>query len=213
MQIPTALVKDTQEHTIQTLANCFNNDVFQRYLCCDFLQIPDSEFGLSVNRQAFGEFVPTLVSDGAVCVTEPGSGVASVWKLEDFTGQPPAVEEHYPRVLAQVENLVFQVKQRAIAPPRKMLHLILIANDRESVPSGGKKSSIKTVVMPMLAMAKENGWLAVLEASSPKSRDVYKYLGFEVMEEVHVGVGEVDREGRRKEGGEGVTMWAMVFGL
>lgn len=123
------------------------------------------------------------------------------------------LEEHYPRVLAQVEHQVHTIKSRSIPSPSKLLHLILIANDRDSISGDAKKASIREVVKPMLALCKENGWLAVLESTSEKSRDVYKYLGFEVMDEVHVGVGEVDREGRRKVGGEGVTMWAMVAGL
>jgi hypothetical protein len=133
--------------------------------------------------------------------------------LENFSSKPPGLEEHYPRVFAQVEHQVHAIKSRSIPSPSKLLHLILIANDRDSISGDAKKVSIREVVKPMLALCKENGWLAVLESTSEKSRDVYKYLGFEIMDEVHVGVGEVDREGRRKVGGEGVTMWAMVAGL
>lgn len=79
IEIPKGLVEATQDHTIRSLAACFNSDPFQRFLVCDFLQAPDEEFGLSLNTTAFGEFVPTLISDGAVPVTVPGSGIASLW--------------------------------------------------------------------------------------------------------------------------------------
>jgi hypothetical protein len=84
IQIPAGLVQDTQDHTIHSLAACFNSDPFLRFLVCDFLQAPDDDFSLSLNTTAFGEFVPKLVFDGAVPVTVPGSGIASLW-LVSFT--------------------------------------------------------------------------------------------------------------------------------
>jgi hypothetical protein len=59
-------------------------------------------------------------------------------------------------------------------------------------------------------MAKGKGWPVVLESTSPRSRDVYAHLGFDMLEEITVGKGKVDAEGRGKEGGEGVVLWAMM---
>lgn len=120
-------------------------------------------------------------------------------------------DEHAPRVLRQLEGLFTKARAHVITPPRKVLHLLLVANDRATLSGDGSKPSIGAVVKPMLAMAKERGWLACLEATSARARDVYKYYGFEVIEEVHVGKGEVDSRGHRVEGGEGVSMWAMVY--
>lgn len=61
-------------------------------------------------------------------------------------------------------------------------------------------------------MAQEKGWPVVLEATSARSRDVYRHLGFDVLEEVTVGKGRVDAEGRGKEGGEGCVLWVMMKG-
>lgn len=122
-------------------------------------------------------------------------------------------DEHGPRVLRQLEGLFTKARGRVITPPRKVLHLLLVANDRASVSDEGPQPSIGAVVKPMLAMARERGWLACLEATSARSKDIYKYYGFEVIEKVHVGKGEVDSRGHRVEGGEGVSMWAMVYGL
>jgi hypothetical protein len=80
MEIPAGLVEDTLDHTIETLSKCFCNDTFQRYLVFDHLEIPDSEtLDASLNKREFDEAVPGLMSDGAVLVTVPGSGIASVW--------------------------------------------------------------------------------------------------------------------------------------
>jgi len=59
-------------------------------------------------------------------------------------------------------------------------------------------------------MAREKGWPVVLESTSPRSRDVYTHLGFQMLEEIVVGKGKVDGEGRGREGGEGVKLWAMM---
>lgn len=134
-------------------------------------------------------------------------------KVVDFTGEDTGPDEHAPRVLRQLEGLFTKARGRVITPPRKVLHLLLVANDRASASDEGQKMSIGAVMKPMLAMAKERGWLSCLEATSSHARDVYKHFGFEIIEEVHVGKGEVDRSGHREEGGEGVSMWVMVYGL
>lgn len=80
MEIPVGLVKDSLEHTIETLSKCFCNDTFQRYLVFDHLEIPDSEtLNAHLNKREFEEAVPALVEDGATLITVPGSGIASVW--------------------------------------------------------------------------------------------------------------------------------------
>ena len=50
-----------------------------------------------------------------------------------------------------------------------------------------------------------------LEATTPRSRDVYLKLGFEVVEEIVLGKGKAGEDGRAKKGGEGVKVWAMIW--
>ncbi|PRP77996.1 hypothetical protein PROFUN_14084 [Planoprotostelium fungivorum] len=50
-----------------------------------------------------------------------------------------------------------------------------------------------------------------LEATSENSRDIYKKMGFEVLETVVMGVGQVDGKGYSDgETKEGVTLWCML---
>jgi hypothetical protein len=72
--------------------------------------------------------------------------------------------------------------------------------------------SSSAVVKPVLEMAEQRGWPVCLEATSPRSRDVYKYWGFKDLGEVKVGKGVVDGEGRKDRDGEGVSLWVMVWG-
>jgi hypothetical protein len=118
-----------------------------------------------------------------------------------------------PRALAELEHAAHKARKSVMSAPRKILHLLLIANDRASVVGQERAPSIGDVMRPVLAMASEQGWVVCLEATSPRSRDVYKYLGFEVVGELCIGAGRADSDGRRREGGPGIAMWAMVYGL
>ncbi|KAM7190199.1 hypothetical protein V8F20_009821 [Naviculisporaceae sp. PSN 640] len=50
-----------------------------------------------------------------------------------------------------------------------------------------------------------------LEASTEMSRDIYKRYGFKLVGEVTVGKGKVGKHGLPKQGGEGVTVWGMIW--
>lgn len=50
-----------------------------------------------------------------------------------------------------------------------------------------------------------------LEASTPYSRGLYASLGFELVEEFVIGKGTAGKDGFRKQGGEGVTVAAMIW--
>jgi hypothetical protein len=132
--------------------------------------------------------------------------------LEDLPEGDEEENEHMPRVLAELEHEATQARKCVMSAPRKILHLMLVANDRSSVVDNEKAPSIGQVMRPMLAMAKEKGWAVCLEATSARSRDVYKYLGFEVIGELCIGKRRVDGDGRRVEGGSGIPMWAMMYG-
>lgn len=73
------------------------------------------------------------------------------------------------------------------------------------------KFKISNVLRPILALAAAQKIPVVLEATSPRSRDVYRHLGFEVVEELRVGVEVVCRDGYFSDGGDGVVVWLMVF--
>ena len=118
---------------------------------------------------------------------------------------PPAVHEM---------NTIAHPIRKAHIPPSAThcLHLALLGNDR-SHPSNdtSRNAKVSEVLRPVLAMAREHGWPVVLESTTPKSRDVYLHLGFKNLSEIHVGKGKIDKEGRVKEGGEGMALWVMMY--
>jgi hypothetical protein len=105
-----------------------------------------------------------------------------------------------------------KARKRILTAPRKVLHLVLIANDKASGSSDGRKASAGDVIRPMLEIATSHGWPVVLEATSPRSRDIYAHLGFKIAEEITLGAGRIDGLAHRLEGGSGISVWAMVFG-
>jgi hypothetical protein len=117
-----------------------------------------------------------------------------------------------PAALVDLETAAAKARKRVLSAPRKILHLPLIANDRSSSSDDGQGASVSDIFRPMLAMAFEHGWPVCLEATSARARNIYEYLGFKVVEELRIGVGKVDPEGRRLQDGPGITIWAMVCG-
>lgn len=71
--------------------------------------------------------------------------------------------------------------------------------------------AVRGVIEPFLHKAREENLPVWLEATNSHARDVYKYFGFKVVEEVRIGLGIVNEEGWAQEGGEGVLMWGMLI--
>lgn len=118
----------------------------------------------------------------------------------------------HPSAVTELNHLAHEARKPRIPPHCKgILHLFLLANDR-SHPSNDPSCNAKVsdVIRPMIRIARENNWTIALEATSEKSRDIYKHLGFDLVKELTIGIGKVDSEGRQKEGGEGVRLWGMM---
>lgn len=114
--------------------------------------------------------------------------------------------------MTELNYLAHEARKPRIPPHCKgVLHLVLLANDR-SHPSNNpsRNAKVSDVLRPVIQMAQENAWTVVLEATSEKSRDIYQHLGFDLVDELTVGKGKADSEGRAKEGGEGCRVWAMM---
>lgn len=68
------------------------------------------------------------------------------------------------------------------------------------------------LILPFIQKAKEARVPVWLEATSEHSKNVYEKLGFKVVEELKIGKGRCDKSGNLVDGGEGVSMWAMIAG-
>jgi len=68
-----------------------------------------------------------------------------------------------------------------------------------------------TLVGELQDIARKDGCPLWLEATTAYSRDIYERLGFEIIEEIVLGQGQVGEDGLRKKGGEGVRVWGMIW--
>ena len=68
-----------------------------------------------------------------------------------------------------------------------------------------------TLVRELQDIAKKDDCSLWLEATTAYSRDIYARLGFEMIEEIVLGQGQVGEDGLRKKGGEGVRVWGMIW--
>ncbi|KAK3364722.1 hypothetical protein B0T25DRAFT_530853 [Lasiosphaeria hispida] len=85
-------------------------------------------------------------------------------------------------------------------------HLDFLARN-PSVPK--IPGAISAVVLPYLAKAKQDRLSVWLEATSLDVVTLYKHFGFRVLEEITIGVGRVDGQGKLQNEGEGFKAWLM----
>jgi len=70
---------------------------------------------------------------------------------------------------------------------------------------------VSAILKIYLDKARADGVPAWVEASGTHSRDIYTHFGFRFVEEAKIGAGKADKDGYRVEGGEGVSIYAMIF--
>ncbi|KAI5925681.1 hypothetical protein F4810DRAFT_26595 [Camillea tinctor] len=80
-----------------------------------------------------------------------------------------------------------------------------------TAPERQRQGLAGALIDRMKDLARRDGRPIWLEASTARSRRVYAKHGFADVDEVVVGRGRVDADGKAKEGGEGVTIWGMVW--
>ena len=83
---------------------------------------------------------------------------------------------------------------------------------------GGESSQIEPpflscLISPFVQKAREDGVSLWLEAMNEQTRKACEALGLQVVEELKIGGGRCDKLGNLVEGGEGVSVWAMISDL
>ena len=102
---------------------------------------------------------------------------------------------------------IAEAKKRTFPREQRYWHLSLMARD----PERKDKGAVRAIIEPYVRQARREGMPMWLEAGNERAKDVYMWVGgFRQVGEIWSGVGEFDRKGNRKEGGEGVPTWLMV---
>lgn len=76
------------------------------------------------------------------------------------------------------------------------------------------KGAVRAVIEPYLRKAEEDGLPIWIEAGSARAKDVYGYMGFELLDEMRSGAGTLRSDGYPAVDGEdapGVPTWFMIY--
>ena len=93
---------------------------------------------------------------------------------------------------------------------RPFYHLAMLGRDPDADPLKAQ-AAVDACIKPFMNKAKEEGVPVWTEASTDEKKAENERWGFKVAEECVIGKGLVDGQGVPKEGGEGVTCWAMIY--
>ncbi|KAK3312204.1 hypothetical protein B0H66DRAFT_570237 [Apodospora peruviana] len=80
-----------------------------------------------------------------------------------------------------------------------------------TVPEKQRQGLGGEMLLYMQERARSDGRALWLEATTPSSRELYLRYGFKDVGEVVLGKGKVGKDGKTEKGGEGITMWSMVW--
>lgn len=115
----------------------------------------------------------------------------------------------YKRALADYLPLVERSQQQVLTKEEQTKHwyIFILATADGSL----RKGYASAILAAMLDRAQRDKFPVWAEATTFKSRNMLLKHGFVDAEEISLGVGTVDSDGRLKKGGEGIRIWPMVW--
>jgi hypothetical protein len=157
------------------------------------------------------------LADGGVIIEAGDWAAAAIWDPPGATVMgPPLSESERKRrpVFARFMDGIAAAKLKYMGPTQLYWHLSMMARDPLVQPP--VKGAVRAVIEPYLHRAKAEGLPVWIEAGNARARDVYAYLGFEVLEELRMGEGTHRADGsladtRNGDDAPGVPVWFMIF--
>lgn len=162
--------------------------------------------------QHFKPQIQQLATSGAVILQAGDWSVVAIWTTPDCTPAPdgpmdPLVQEYVSKCDAAMWKHL-KDSTSDVRTMRACYHLEFIArNPEKSSVQGG----VSAVIMPLLERARRERLPVWLEAATERSVQIYQHYGFRVVEEMVIGAGRYDVDGQLKQGGKGVSIFAMIL--
>lgn len=116
-------------------------------------------------------------------------------------------EHHKQRMLLEFEPKTDAAKAKVLQKGEKY-HYVFFIGTREDSQGQGLASEL---IRHHQKVVRESGMPIWLEATTPRSRDIYSRLGFQVVDEIVLGKGKAGADGKACKGGEGVPVWGMIW--
>jgi ribosomal protein S18 acetylase RimI-like enzyme len=106
----------------------------------------------------------------------------------------------------EVVQLEEAMKAKAMAKDEKYYYVLFLGTDE----GARGKGLCSRILRGYQERAGKGCVLIWMEAGTEYCRKIYERLGFGVVEEILVGKGKADREGRLRDGEEGFFIWGMI---
>ncbi|KAL5332544.1 hypothetical protein BJX70DRAFT_383851 [Aspergillus crustosus] len=209
---------DYLEPAADLLGRAFDKDPVLRFLLCN---LPDDEvqeylprYWRSLGRAALLNKAVIYEADGwkaATFVLPPGKSVDN-----PLTIIPAALGSlsvlwriglaGLMRMLGDYSGSTDAVKRKAIGK-QKYLYVLSVGTEHEH----RRKGLAKALMRPLQDEAWRLELPIWLEATTESCRQLYLSLGFEDVEKIMMGVGKNAPDGTMEIGGQGVSLWAMIW--
>lgn len=155
------------------------------------------------------------LADGGVIIEAGDWAAAAIWDPPGAVVMGPQLrddERQRRPVFAGFQDSITAAKAKYMGEGQKYWHLSMMVRDPTRQPP--LKGAVRAVIEPYLRKAKEDGLPIWIEAGSARARDVYGYMGFELLEEIRNGAGTHRADGYPAVNGEdasGVPIWFMIY--
>ncbi|PIA90920.1 putative N-acetyltransferase [Cercospora beticola] len=216
----TTAGKEYKPKTADLLAVIFRDDPVIRFMLCSLTQQQRDAY----IKEWFQTVLQAAAVNDAIFQEADNWSSVAVWmkpgkKVVSFVTfiQPAFIQTLFKlgfgglkRMLVDFSSATDAIKARQLKARgiKRFYYLFFIGTVDEQQGRGLAKIVVKRWQEKCL---QEGGVPIWLEATTPKSRDVYLKCGFEVVEELVMGAGTHDARGEFAEGGEGVRLWAMLW--
>ena len=155
------------------------------------------------------------LKDGGIIIEAGNWAAAAIWDPPGASvmGPPLTAEQREKRpIFCSFMDGIAAARLKYLGPGAKYWHLSMMVRDPDVQPP--VKGAVRAVIEPYMRRAEEDGLPIWIEAGSPRARDVYGYLGFELLEEMRSGKGTHQADGYPVVNGEdapGVPTWFMIY--
>ncbi|KAH6648685.1 hypothetical protein BKA67DRAFT_648684 [Truncatella angustata] len=114
------------------------------------------------------------------------------------------------RILVELSSAVERTKAKCLTREEKKKGFWYVAIMGTS-PQRRRQGLAGKLIQDMQSRAEGDGCPIWLESTTPESKRLYSKHGFKAVEGINLGKGNVDVNGRAKAGGEGITIWGMLW--
>lgn len=111
------------------------------------------------------------------------------------------------KMLSELEPLKHRAKAKVLGKGEKYYYIFFLGTGEEARGKG----YCSRIVRGYQEVAAKEGLPIWIEAGTEYCMRLYERLGFVHVEELILGKGKCDKDGKLKAGGEGLTIWGMIW--